>query len=81
LQQQQNRTAPFTFSKVLPAAQPPAQPPSPQNCTTKPPPACVALPLRAAGATGGFAAGEKGLKQFVRDGELQLRKVRGAGAG
>jgi len=28
----------------------------------------------AAGATGGFAAGEKGVKQFVRDGELQLRK-------
>jgi len=27
-----------------------------------------------AGATGGFAAGEKGVKQFVRDGELQLRK-------
>jgi hypothetical protein len=26
------------------------------------------------GATGGFAAGEKGVKQFVRDGELQLRK-------
>ncbi|KAI8466555.1 MAG: hypothetical protein J3K34DRAFT_433278 [Monoraphidium minutum] len=26
-----------------------------------------------AGATGGFAAGEKGLKQFIRDGDLQLR--------
>ena len=27
-----------------------------------------------AGATGGFAAGEKGLKQYVRDGELRLRR-------
>ncbi|GBF88173.1 hypothetical protein Rsub_00885 [Raphidocelis subcapitata] len=28
-----------------------------------------------AGATGGFAAGEAGLKQFVRDGSLNLRKA------
>ena len=27
------------------------------------------------GATGGFAAGEKGVKQFVRDGELRLRRA------
>lgn len=26
------------------------------------------------GATGGFAAGEKGLKQFIRDGDIQIRK-------
>lgn len=27
-----------------------------------------------AGATGGFAAGERGLKQYLRDGTLQIRK-------
>ena len=30
--------------------------------------------LPAAGITGGFAGGEEGLKQFVRDGELRLRQ-------
>lgn len=38
--------------------------------------ACPApcLPSAAAGATGGFAGGEKGLKQFVATGEVTLRQ-------
>lgn len=49
----------------------PDTPPRPHPST--PPPLC------AAGATGGFAAGEVGLKQFVQDGELKLRKEGGPG--
>lgn len=56
-------------------------PPTPPNSPPPPihPPHSIPHPLPAppppAGATGGFAAGEKGLKQFVRDGQLQLRKA------
>jgi hypothetical protein len=35
--------------------------------------------LRAAGATGGFAGGEKGLKQFIETGDVQLRDPRQPG--
>lgn len=35
---------------------------------------CALLVLPAAGATGGFAGGEKGLEQYITTGELKLRQ-------